>query len=75
MQTNFDQLPDSGLVKQKQMLYPIGPVPCADSTLWSWVKAGRFPAPIKIDGIRMTCWRVGDVRTWLAKQSAQKVAA
>lgn len=72
---DFDQLPASALVMQKQLLYPNGPIPCAASTLWAWVKCGRFPVPIKINGGNMTCWRVGDVRAWLAKQGEQKVAA
>jgi Prophage CP4-57 regulatory protein (AlpA) len=67
-QNNFDQLPDSALVMQKHLLYPVGPVPCRPSTLWTWVGSGRFPQPIRMKGVRMTVWRVGDVRAWIANQ-------
>jgi predicted DNA-binding transcriptional regulator AlpA len=42
-------------------------VPISKSTLWVWVKAGKFPEPIKL-GPRTTVWRVADVRFWLEKQ-------
>ena len=42
-------------------------VPVSKSTLWSWVKAEKFPAPVRI-GPRTTGWRVADVRGWLEKQ-------
>jgi len=41
-------------------------VPISKSTLWSWVKAEKFPAPIKI-GPRTTVWRIADVRAWLER--------
>jgi len=72
--SNFDTLPDSGFVTQKQLLYPAGPVPCAPSTLWAWVKVGRFPTPTKLNGANMTCWRVADVRAWLAAQGQRQAA-
>lgn len=30
-------------------------VPVSKSTLWRWVNAGKFPAPIKINGT-VTAW-------------------
>jgi predicted DNA-binding transcriptional regulator AlpA len=39
-------------------------VPISKSTLWAWVKSGKFPLPVKL-GPRTTVWRVADVRTWL----------
>ena len=42
-------------------------VPVGKSTLWAWVKAGKFPVPVKL-GPRTTVWRVADVRSWLEKQ-------
>jgi prophage regulatory protein len=39
-------------------------VPVGKSTLWAWVKAGKFPEPVKL-GPRTTVWRVADVRAWL----------
>jgi prophage regulatory protein len=39
-------------------------VPVSSATLWRWVKAGTFPAPVKLSS-GMTAWRVGDVRAWM----------
>lgn len=33
------------------------------SALWTWVAAGRFPAPVKL-GPRSVGWRIEDVRAW-----------
>lgn len=38
------------------------------STLYSMVRAGKFPAPIK-HGLRCTRWRAGDVTAWLKAQA------
>ncbi|WP_299793815.1 AlpA family phage regulatory protein [Ramlibacter sp.] len=40
------------------------PVPFSAPTLWRKVKAGSFPAPVKLSD-RVTAWKVGDVRAWL----------
>lgn len=42
-------------------------VPVKKSTLWAWVKEGRFVAPVHL-GPRTTVWRVQDVRRWLLSQ-------
>lgn len=44
-----------------------GVLPVSVNSLWRWVKAGKFPAPIKLSP-RCTVWRVGAVRAWLAAQ-------
>jgi prophage regulatory protein len=44
-------------------------VPVSASTLWAWVKDGRFPAPVKL-GPRTTAWRVEDVRAYLEQAAA-----
>lgn len=70
----FGSLPDEGYVRQRQLvrdpkrpeepaLLPFGP-----ATLWRKVAAGTFPAPIKLS-VRVTAWRVGDVRAWLQVQT------
>ena len=46
-----------------------GILPCSRSSLWRWVKEGRFPAPFKL-GNRMTAWRASDVAAWLASREA-----
>jgi predicted DNA-binding transcriptional regulator AlpA len=36
----------------------------AHSTLWDWVRAGKFPPPVKLsDGV--TAWRAADVAAWI----------
>lgn len=62
--SNFDNLPDSALVRLKDLLAPRGPLPFSKSTLWAGCKTGRFPQPIRIG--RITAWRVNDVRQFLA---------
>jgi prophage regulatory protein len=72
---SFDDLPDSAWVRQAQLVrdpkHPTRPVPLpfSPATFWRWVKDGSFPKPVKL-GERITCWRVGDVRAWLAAQAA-----
>ena len=57
------QLPATGFVRASKLLLH---VPFAKSTLWSYSKDGRFPAPIKVGS--MTCWRLEDVHAWFAAQ-------
>jgi predicted DNA-binding transcriptional regulator AlpA len=44
-------------------------VPISASTLWQWVRDGKFPKPVKL-GERVTAWRVEDVRAYLEKVAA-----
>jgi prophage regulatory protein len=37
------------------------------STIWRWVKNGRFPKPIKL-GVGSTRWRFSDLETWEQSQ-------
>lgn len=64
---NFSDLPDSAFVRQPKALEV---VPFSAATLWRKVKEGTFPAPVKLSA-RVTCWRVSDVRQWMAAQSEQ----
>ena len=64
--SNSNPLPQTGYVRLKQILGdpkagvpPI--IPISKSTLWTWVKDGFFPKPIKL-GPRTTVWRVSDIR-------------
>ena len=67
---SFDELPDSALVRQSQLVrdpkHPTRPTPLpfSPATFWRKVKDGTFPQPVKL-GERITAWRVGDVRAWL----------
>jgi len=60
--SNPNDLPRTGLVRIKQILAPIGPIPVSKSTWWQGVKEGRFPVPRKL-GPGITVWRAEDI--WL----------
>ena len=45
-----------------------GILPISGPTLWRWVNAGKFPAPVKLSN-RVTAWRAEDVRAWMAARS------
>ena len=70
----FDTLSDSAFIRQSQLVQnsksPASPpVPFSAPTLWRKVAAGTFPKPVKLSA-RVTAWRVGDVRAWLANPAA-----
>ena len=74
--TNFDALPDGAFIRESELIrsaknpnHP-GPLPFSAPTLWRKVKAGTFPKPIKLSE-RVTCWKVGTVRAWMAAQGSQ----
>lgn len=62
------EVPQSGYLRQSQLVGPI--LPIGASTLWRWVKDGKFPKPIKLSD-RVTVWRAEDVRTWMAEHQQQ----
>ena len=68
---SFDDLPDDAYIRESQLIrnpkYPgrPTPVPISPATLWRKVKAGTFPKPVKLSE-RVTAWRVGDIRAWMA---------
>lgn len=76
---SFDELPDSALVRQAQLVrspkHPTrpAPLPFSAATFWRRVQEGTFPSPIKLSE-RITAWRVGDVRAWLAAQQRGETA-
>jgi prophage regulatory protein len=42
---------------------PARVIDIAHSTLWEWVRKGRFPPPVKLsDGV--TAWRAADITAW-----------
>ena len=71
---SFDELPDSALVRQAQLVRDPknptrpAPLPFSPSTFWRKVAAGQFPKPLKL-GERITAWRVSDVRAWIDAQA------
>ena len=75
---NLNPLPATGYVRLAQLIGdlnadpPIPPIiPVGKSSIWSWVKAGRFPAPVKI-GPRVTAWDVRSVRRFLDDHSVAR---
>jgi prophage regulatory protein len=59
---NLPVLPETGFVRQRLLLRF---VPFSKSTLWRRVKAGDFPAPVRLSA-GITAWRAEDVRRWIA---------
>lgn len=59
--SNQVALPETGFLRIRQILAPVGPIPVSKSTWWAGVKDGRFPKPLKL-GNRVTVWRVEDIR-------------
>ena len=50
----------TGYVRLADILAPVGPLPIGKSTWWAGVKAGRYPAVVKL-GPRITARRVEDI--------------
>lgn len=48
-------------------------IPMSDATLWRWIRAGRFPKPLKIVGKNF--WRSDELNAWIEQQSAARSAA
>lgn len=55
-------LPSEGFIRLNIVIKTCG---IARSTVWAWVKQGRFPKPIKISP-KVSAWNVQDIRMWLA---------
>ena len=43
-------------------------VPIDHSTLWRWVKQGRFPQPVKL-GPNITAWSAQSVHDWIEQKA------
>jgi prophage regulatory protein len=59
--STFGGLPRTGYTRQSRLLREFMPI--SHATLWRWVKAGKFPAPVKL-GERVTAWRNEDLHSW-----------
>lgn len=46
-------------------------IPVAASTIWEWVRQGKFPKPFKLSE-SVTVWRLDDIEQWLAVRSVAK---
>lgn len=73
-QSVFDHLPDSAWLRESQLVRSpkrpnsTAPLPFSAPTLWRMVRAGKFPAPVKLS-VRVTAWKCSDIRKWLAARS------
>jgi prophage regulatory protein len=54
------------LIGRKEVLLLIG---ISNATLWRWIKAGRFPAPLKI-GKKKVAWRSSVLAHWIAQRTS-----
>lgn len=62
-----NHLPNTGFVRISQILAVI---PVGKSTWWTGVKAGKYPAPIKL-GANTTVWKVEDIHALIAELSSE----
>ena len=46
-----------------------GLIPASPATIWRWVKAGTFPAPVKLSE-RVTCWDTAQIEDFLKQRAA-----
>lgn len=76
-------LPETGYLRLNQIIgkpatknSPAIPaiLPISRSSFWKFVANGRFPAPTRALGERITAWRIEDVRAYL-EANAPKVGA
>jgi len=71
---SFDDLADSAFIRESQLVEsPKRPgrpalLPLSAPNLWRKVKSGTFPQAINLSQ-RVTCWKVSDVRVWMAAQA------
>jgi predicted DNA-binding transcriptional regulator AlpA len=59
-------LPTTGYIRQAQLIPAI--IPFSSATLWRKVKAGTFPAPVKLSE-RVTAWPVESIREWMLSRT------
>lgn len=50
-----------------------GMLPVSEKTIWTWVRDGQFPKPIKMNG--RTLWRLSDIEEWIAIQEQKATIA
>ena len=70
------QLPETGYIRLRQIIGnpksnpPIPAIiPVSKSTWWAGVKSGRYPQPVRTLGMRITAWRVEDIRELIKNAS------
>ena len=71
----FDALADTAFIRVSQLVQnpkrpnAPAPLPFSAPTLWRKVKNKTFPQPVRLSE-RVTAWKVGDVRAWIAAQTS-----
>ena len=55
------ELPKNGFLRINEVLKF---VPIGKSTLWAWVRGGRFPKPVKLSQT-VTAWKAEDIQAYL----------
>jgi len=65
-------LPETGYLRLPQIIgnpKAIPPIPAlipvSRATWWAGVKSGRYPQPVRTLGLRITAWRVEDIRNFI----------
>ena len=70
----FDALGDTAFIRESQLVQSPkrpgapAPLPFSAPTLWRKTRNGTFPQPVRLSE-RVTAWKVGDVRAWIAAQT------
>lgn len=47
----------------------VGLLPVSQKTIWTWVREGKFPSPIRLNG--RTVWNLSNVKEWIAEQESK----
>ena len=47
-----------------------GLIGVSDKTIWTWVKRGEFPAPVKLSP-SVTVWRLSEVQAWMDEKGME----
>lgn len=45
-------------------------VPVSDMAIWRWLRAGKFPQPIKFNG--RCYWRAGEIQAWIENHASAR---
>ncbi len=66
---HMNHLPETGFLRLAQIIgnpKAVPPIPAVipvgKSTWWEGVRTGRYPQPVRTLGLRVTAWRVEDIR-------------
>jgi hypothetical protein len=77
MQTKTQLLPETGFLRERQILGDKDParfrppiIPISKAAWWAGVASGRYPKPVKLSA-RVTAWRVEDIRRLIDQLGTQ----